>query len=72
MGCLIDDLLSFSRMSRTELAESPVWKQEIKGFLQGAGVFDEKSRLVALSPYERGRIPVVLVHGTASSAGRWA
>jgi len=54
------------------LAESPVWQQEIKGFLQGAGVMDEKSQLVALSPYQPGRIPVVLVHGTASSAGRWA
>ncbi|MFI5217581.1 MAG: esterase/lipase family protein [Candidatus Limnocylindria bacterium] len=54
------------------LAESPVWQQEIKGFLQGAGVLDEKTQLAALSPYERGRIPVVLVHGTASSAGRWA
>jgi len=54
------------------LAESPVWQQEIKGFLQGAGVIDEKSRLLALAPYQRGRIPVVLVHGTASSAGRWA
>jgi pimeloyl-ACP methyl ester carboxylesterase len=54
------------------LAESPVWQQEIKGFLQGAGVLDEKSLLVALSPYQPGKIPVVLVHGTASSAGRWA
>ncbi len=54
------------------LAESPVWQQEIKGFLQGAGVIDEKSQLVALSPYQPGHIPVVLVHGTASSAGRWA
>jgi pimeloyl-ACP methyl ester carboxylesterase len=54
------------------LAESPVWRQEIRGFLQGAGVIDEKSLLVALSPHQPGRIPVVLVHGTASSAGRWA
>jgi pimeloyl-ACP methyl ester carboxylesterase len=54
------------------LAESPVWRQEIKGFLQSAGVIDEQSRLAALSPYQPGRIPVVLVHGTASSAGRWA
>ena len=54
------------------LAESPVWQQEIKGFLQGAGVVDKRSQLVALSPYQPGRIPVVLVHGTASSAGRWA
>jgi pimeloyl-ACP methyl ester carboxylesterase len=54
------------------LAESPVWKQEIEGFLAGAGVIDEKTRLAALTPYKPGRIPVVLVHGTASSAGRWA
>jgi len=54
------------------LAESPVWKQEIEGFLRGAGVIDEKTRLAALTPYQPGKIPVVLVHGTASSAGRWA
>ncbi len=54
------------------LAESPVWRQEIKGFLQGAGVIDEKTQLAALSPYQPGHIPVVLVHGTASSSGRWA
>jgi pimeloyl-ACP methyl ester carboxylesterase len=54
------------------LAESPVWQQEIKGFLQSTGVIDEQSRLVALSPYRPGRVPVVLVHGTASSLGRWA
>jgi pimeloyl-ACP methyl ester carboxylesterase len=54
------------------LAESPVWAQEIEGFLRGAGVIDEKTRLAALSPYKAGRIPVVLVHGTASSSGRWA
>lgn len=54
------------------LAESPVWAQELKGFLQGMGVVDEKSRLAALSPYRPGRMPVVLVHGTASGPGRWA
>jgi pimeloyl-ACP methyl ester carboxylesterase len=43
----------------------------LKGFLEGVGVIDEKSRLAALSPYKPGRIPVVLVHGTGSSAGRW-
>jgi pimeloyl-ACP methyl ester carboxylesterase len=35
-------------------------------------LIDEKTRLAALTPYKPGRIPVVLVHGTASSAGRWA
>jgi len=54
------------------LAESPVWAQELKGFLQGAGLIDEKTQLAALAPYRPGRVPVVLVHGTASSAGRWA
>lgn len=54
------------------LAESPVWKQEIEGFLRGAGVVSEHARLAALAPYQPGRIPVVLVHGTASSSGRWA
>ena len=54
------------------LAESPLWAQEIKGFLSGVGVVDEQSQLAALSPYKPGRIPVVFVHGTASSAARWA
>jgi len=54
------------------LAESPVWQQEIAGFLEGAGLIDAKGQLAALAPYQPGRVPVVLVHGTASSAGRWA
>ena len=54
------------------LAESPLWAQEIEGFLSGVGVVDEKSQLAALAPYRPGRIPVVFVHGTASSAARWA
>jgi pimeloyl-ACP methyl ester carboxylesterase len=53
------------------LAESPIWKRELKGFLIG-DLTREESRLVGLAPYRPGRIPVVLVHGTASSAGRWA
>lgn len=54
------------------LAESPVWRQELSGFLNGMGVIDERSRLAAFTPHHRGRIPVVFVHGTASSSGRWA
>jgi pimeloyl-ACP methyl ester carboxylesterase len=54
------------------LAEAPVWQQEIAGFLQRTGVLNPKTQLAALSPYKPGRIPVVLVHGTASSSGRWA
>ena len=33
---------------------------------------DENEGLLFLFPYRRGRIPLVLVHGTASSPGRWA
>ncbi|MFN2377156.1 MAG: esterase/lipase family protein [Candidatus Binatia bacterium] len=54
------------------LAEAPVIKQEIYAFLgtltQGQG----KGRLAALRPHVSGRIPVVFVHGTASSPARWA
>ena len=51
----------------------PVWEFEYGGFLRG-GLLEEKvpSRLVALEPYQSGRIPVVFVHGTASSPVRWA
>jgi pimeloyl-ACP methyl ester carboxylesterase len=54
------------------LAEAPIWEREIWGFLQRVGAVDEKSRLIALRPYKPGLIPVVFVHGTASSAARWA
>ncbi len=54
------------------LAESPLWQQEIRGFLEGVGIVDEHTRLAAMAPPEHGRIPVVFIHGTASSAGRWA
>jgi pimeloyl-ACP methyl ester carboxylesterase len=54
------------------LAESPIWAQEIGGFFQRAGLVNEKTRLAALMPYRPGRVPIVLVHGTASSPGRWA
>jgi triacylglycerol esterase/lipase EstA (alpha/beta hydrolase family) len=54
-----------------QLAEDPPWKRELKGFFQGdLGI--GRLGLVSLSPYTPGRIPFVLVHGTASSAGRWA
>jgi pimeloyl-ACP methyl ester carboxylesterase len=53
------------------LADSPIWERELKGFLLG-DLTRADTRLVGLYPYRRGRIPVVLVHGTASSAGRWA
>jgi pimeloyl-ACP methyl ester carboxylesterase len=54
------------------LSNPIIWKTELAGFFQG-DLFDRfPTQLVALDPYRPGRIPVVLIHGTASSAGRWA
>lgn len=54
------------------LVEASAWKNEYWGFLNG-GLFDQsKDQLVALQPHQRGRMPVILVHGTASSPFRWA
>jgi pimeloyl-ACP methyl ester carboxylesterase len=55
------------------LSESSIWSRELEGFRSGDLVTREKQlRLGGLEPYRPDRIPVVLVHGTASSPGRWA
>lgn len=54
------------------LAESPAWEAEIKGFFTDLVGSQEIPNLTFTEPYRRGTIPVVLVHGTASSANRWA
>jgi len=55
------------------LAESPIWEQEITSFFDNLGVAGKQRATLALGePYRPGKIPVVLVHGTASSVGRWA
>lgn len=54
------------------LSESPVWQLELMGFFKSILSIKGVSQLRALRPYEPGLIPVVMVHGTASSAGRWA
>jgi pimeloyl-ACP methyl ester carboxylesterase len=55
------------------LAESPMWEQEITRFFDNLGVGGTQRATLALGePYRPGKIPVVLVHGTASSVGRWA
>jgi pimeloyl-ACP methyl ester carboxylesterase len=48
-----------------------IWQSELLGFLFG-DVTHEETRLIGLHSYRPGRTPVVLVHGTASSAQRWA
>ena len=55
------------------LAESPIWEQEISRFFDNLGEKGKQRASLTLGgPYRPGRIPVVLVHGTASSVGRWA
>jgi pimeloyl-ACP methyl ester carboxylesterase len=55
------------------LAESPFWARELKGFFMGdLATRVEAAQLGGLEPYRPGRFPVVFVHGTASSPGRWA
>ena len=56
------------------LVESRAWRNEYRGFLHGDLLQGgpEDTRLAALEPHRRGRMPVVLIHGTASSPFRWA
>src|SRR5436305_976605 len=56
----------------SQLAESPIWKRELWGFLGRAETGDRLPARASSRPCPRGRIPVVFVHGTASSPGRWA
>ena len=56
-----------------QLEGAPVWDFEIAGFRAGDFSFTQmEDNLAMLHPYHPGRIPVVFVHGTASSPARWA
>jgi len=59
------------------LEGSAAYKLELKGLLSGdLRIFKDTSRfkdnVFLMAPHRAGRIPVVLVHGTASSPARWA
>ncbi|MFN8642506.1 MAG: alpha/beta fold hydrolase [Candidatus Binatia bacterium] len=54
------------------LAEVGFWRQELSQFLGDAIGARKTARLFAREPYHPGRIPLVFVHGTNSSAARWA
>ena len=57
------------------LEGAPVWDSEIAGFRSGDFAISGanlREGLFMLHPHKPGRIPVVLVHGTASSPARWA
>jgi len=54
-----------------QLEGAPVWDTEIGAFISAfKSPFPEG--LLMMHPYRPGRVPVVLVHGTASSPARWA
>jgi pimeloyl-ACP methyl ester carboxylesterase len=56
-----------------QLSESTAWHRELLGFFLGDLLHIEKAtNLGSTVPHRPGRIPVVFVHGTASSAARWA
>jgi len=54
------------------LSESRFWQNELGAFFGDLVGLRGEGEIAALRPYQEGRIPVVFVHGTASSAGRWA
>jgi pimeloyl-ACP methyl ester carboxylesterase len=54
------------------LTETQPWSFERSGFLSGDFGKNLDRGLRMLAPYDRERIPIVLVHGTASSPARWA
>ncbi len=61
-----------------QLNDNPLYDLEITGFLKGGIISGLKLHdraqdgLFMMQPYRSGKIPVVLVHGTASSPARWA
>jgi pimeloyl-ACP methyl ester carboxylesterase len=56
--------------------EGKGWTRELSGLLtnvlNNSNDPNAQDHLLALEPHRPGRVPVVLVHGTASSAFRWA
>jgi triacylglycerol esterase/lipase EstA (alpha/beta hydrolase family) len=53
------------------LADSKFWEGELANFLGRTLKMSKTSKLSAMEP-QRGRIPLVFVHGTNSSPARWA
>jgi pimeloyl-ACP methyl ester carboxylesterase len=54
------------------LSDPQIWASEFGGFLSGSYLDKDRSPLDGLEPYRPGQIPVIFIHGTASSSGRWA
>ncbi len=51
------------------LNDPALWKVGLKNFLDGT---HDENQMLFVQPYQPGRIPVVLVHGTISSPVAWA
>jgi len=58
------------------IADSALWDFELAGFRLGdlgpSSTRESGRGLLMIAPYQPGRVPVVFVHGTASSPLRWA
>lgn len=54
------------------LSDPEIWRSEFGGFLRGDYFDRNHSPLDGLEPYRPSQIPVIFIHGTASSSGRWA
>jgi len=54
-----------------QLGSSIAWSLEIRAFFSG-DEWQDQTGMWMLQPYQKGKIPVVFVHGTASSPARWA
>lgn len=54
------------------LHETALWTKEYRGFFDGTTYDGTQPRLVAMTPHRPGNMPVVFIHGTASSPYRWA
>ena len=50
------------------LEGAPVWDDGVRSFFTRR---TDRAKLVMLHPYRPGRVPVVFIHGTASSPARW-
>jgi pimeloyl-ACP methyl ester carboxylesterase len=54
------------------LSDPKIWRSEFGGFLSGDYLDKSRFPIDGLEPYRPGQIPVIFIHGTASSSGRWA
>jgi pimeloyl-ACP methyl ester carboxylesterase len=61
----------FSAALAVGLHQSTMWGKSLSTFFDGSKK-EETNGLKMIRPYDRGSIPVVFVHGTASNPGNWA